>query len=213
MPLPEEQRAGNRFAARRPRYGGEGRRALPAGECYRIIRALRCAVSWDTDLYRYIERHIRAFHDRRSKVASAVNRRVGHLERAHGLNAAPAWQVGEYGLRLIRRLCRQPASECALPGLALELGYAYLDGLLSVNEWVRLLELLGRLGPPLGMQGLEGALAQARDIQPDRPVLMPGRIGRSTELYRIDPVLYRHAALLIDDWRRGTPVSGHGGFS
>lgn len=193
------------IAARRTRneYRGEGKRSLPKEECSRVIHGLRCAMTRDRELYLYIESNLEAFYDPLSSVSSAVNWRVGFLEKQASSNAAPVWQAGEYGARMVRRLCHRREHECALAGLALELAYAYLDGLLPVKEWTQVLGLLDRLNQPLVIDGLETMLARRFSIQPDRPILMPSGIGSGTEVFRLDPMLYRHAALLVQDWQRG----------
>lgn len=191
------------IAARRTDYRGEGKRSLPKEECSRVIHGLRCAMTRDRELYGYIESNLEAFYDPLSSVASAVNWRVGYLEKQASAKAAPMWQVGEYAARMVRQLCYRREHECAMAGLALEVAYAYLDGLLPVKEWTQVLGLLERLNHRLVLDGMETMLARRFNIQPDRPILMPSGIGTGREVYRIDPVLYRHAALLVQDWQRG----------
>jgi len=196
---------GNRSEIRyrwRPKRVNEG--TVPKEQCWRVLHGVRCAVLWEAPLVGHIERHLQAIFDPRSSAAALLNSRVGDLEKARFVASVPAWQVGEYGFRLIRRLTGLPGRAGAVPGLTLELSYAYLDGLLSVNEWVRVMRLIEKLGQPLVADGIEQELARTRCIQPDRPILLPVSIGAETEIFRLDPTLYRHAALLVDDWCRGS---------
>lgn len=187
-----------------------------------IAEALKVALIKDATFFEFIAEHTQALVDRDMDTMQQLIYRCAQLHLEHIANSGDAFEMGssrplDFGHWAAHKLeqltdYRLRHGEAVAIGIALDTTYSYLRGLLSCQEWQRIMNTLKKLGFTLYVSELSPAtslesrcpfkgLTEFREhLGGELTLMLLQRIGQGVEVHEVDISLYKQAISLLADW-------------
>lgn len=187
-----------------------------------IAEALKVALIKDATFFEFIAEHTQALVDRDMDTMQQLIYRCAQLHLEHIANSGDAFEMGssrplDFGHWAAHKLeqltdYRLRHGEAVAIGIALDTTYSYLRGLLSCQEWQRIINTLKKLGFTLYVSELSPAtsldsrclfkgLTEFREhLGGELTLMLLQRIGQGVEVHEVDISLYKQAISLLADW-------------
>lgn len=188
-----------------------------------IAEAIKVALIKDATFFDFIAEHTKDLVDRDMDTMQQLIYRCAQLHLEHIANSGDAFEKGssrplDFGHWAAHKLeqltdYRLRHGEAVAIGIALDTTYSYLLGMLSCQEWQRIMNTLKALGFTLYVSELSPANSQLEARCPFRgltefrehlggelTLMLLQRIGQGVEVHDVDLSLYKQAISLLADY-------------
>lgn len=191
-----------------------------------ISEAVKVALLKDAEFFRYLEEHAELLNRREEEPMQRLIYRCAELHLDHIATSGDPFEMGssrplDFGHWAAHKLeqltnYRLRHGEAVAVGLALDVTYSYLKGMLPEEEWRRVLEMLvtagfelhvselhSRLDQPTHEDSLFRGLEEFREhLGGELTIMLLEKIGRGTEVHKVDYELYRKAIPMLESFEK-----------
>lgn len=195
-----------------------------------ISEAVKVALLKDDSFFEFLEAKAAQLNNREDEAMQKLIYRCAELHLDHIANSGDPFEMGSsrpldfghWAAHKLEQLTNYELrhGEAVAIGLALDVTYSYLKGMLSKSEWQRILEMLKTAGFSLYVEELEHKLEDPSDpdsifsgleefrehLGGELTIMLLEGIGRGIEVHQVDYELYRQAIPMLANFEK-QPVS------
>lgn len=189
-----------------------------------ISEAVKVALLKDASFFDFLEQKARLLNERDEEAMRGLIYRCAELHLEHIATSGDPFEMGSsrpldfghWAAHKLEQLTNYELrhGEAVAIGLALDVTYSYLKGILSEAEWQRVLEMLKASGFSLYVPELKHKLEHPADEESiffgleefrehlggELTIMLLEGIGRGVEVHEVDYEVYRQAIPMLEDY-------------